>query len=77
LRPTNWPTCAESAFPAQQSRRARIGRNGRRTALCQDIYQLRVRVVFNIGFMHHLDTLIITPEVLSLIARIDEFKGAN
>ena len=29
-----------------------------------------------IGFMINTDTLHITPEVLSLIARIDEFKGA-
>ena len=31
---------------------------------------------FNIGFMLRADTLQITPEILSLIARIDEFKGA-
>ena len=30
----------------------------------------------NIGFMFRTDTLQITPEVLRLIARIDEFKGA-
>jgi hypothetical protein len=30
----------------------------------------------NIGFMLRSDTLQITPEILSLIARIDEFKGA-
>ena len=30
----------------------------------------------SIGYMLHLDTLRITPEILSLIARIDEFKGA-
>jgi Fic family protein len=29
-----------------------------------------------IGYMLHLESLQITPEVLSLIARIDEFKGA-
>ena len=29
-----------------------------------------------IGFMLHSDTLQITPEILGLIARIDEFKGA-
>ncbi|MEY3202085.1 MAG: hypothetical protein RIR70_1635, partial [Pseudomonadota bacterium] len=29
-----------------------------------------------IGFMFRSDTLQITPEILSLIARIDEFKGA-
>ena len=29
-----------------------------------------------IGFMLRADTLQITPEILSLIARIDEFKGA-
>jgi Fic family protein len=29
-----------------------------------------------IGCMHRSDTLQITPEILSLIARIDEFKGA-
>jgi Fic family protein len=29
-----------------------------------------------IGFVLHTDTLHITPEILSLIARIDEFKGA-
>ena len=29
-----------------------------------------------IGFMLRSDTLQITPEILSLIARIDEFKGA-
>ena len=30
----------------------------------------------NIGFMLRTDSLHITPEILSLIARIDEFKGA-
>jgi len=30
----------------------------------------------NIGFMLRTDSLNITPEILSLIARIDEFKGA-
>jgi hypothetical protein len=30
----------------------------------------------SIGFMLRSDTLQITPEILSLIARIDEFKGA-
>jgi Fic family protein len=30
----------------------------------------------NIGLMLHSDTLQITPEILSLISRIDEFKGA-
>ena len=30
----------------------------------------------NIGFMLRLDSLKITPEILNLIARIDEFKGA-
>lgn len=30
----------------------------------------------SIGFMLNIDTIHITPEILSLIARIDEFKGA-
>lgn len=29
-----------------------------------------------VGYMRRSDTLQITPEILSLIARIDEFKGA-
>lgn len=37
------------------------------------IHHVRIALI---GFMIRSDTLQITPEILSLIARIEEFKGA-